>query len=493
MKTEPKLYEQQLYEIWKNQCFTSELHTKSGDEIKVLDVGSLNIDYAGADFKNARIRVGNLTYVGDIEIDVDYNNWKSHGHNIDSKYNKVILHISFFNKHKQPFVYTKDGRKIHSICISPFLHESFKNQFGKEVESKIKRKENSLKCSFFIENIARYQKEKFISDLGIVRFKRKCDRIYKRLKELKFLQEHNIKEPVIRYDLTEAFQKRVFTHEDFKTRDLWEQLLYEMLFEALGYSKNKTIMLHLAQSANLEFLRKLGNDSDFLTRIESALFNIGGLIPNVEELPEEGTSAYTKKLAAEWELLKRIYDGKTFDETQWHFFKLRPQNFPTVRIAGGTRILKKLMYGGLIEIMIKKIREIRHLPVLVNSLRSLYVIKSEGFWQKHYIFDKPSSGDIKYFVGASRADEMVINVILPFFSIYFDIFGDEAMAKKILMTYNIYNQNAENKIVRDVAESLEMTSYLKKTVYQQGMIELFRNYCSKGKCLECKIGKVAFN
>ena len=151
--------------------------------------------------------------------------------------------------------------------------------------------------------------------------------------------------------------------------------------------------------------------------MESALFNIGGLLPNVDELPKEATSPYTKKLASEWELLKQIYDGKTFDETQWHFFKLRPQNFPTVRIAGGTRILKKLMYGNLIEIMIKKIREIRHLPVLVNSIRSLYVIKSEGFWQKHYVFDKPSNTEIKYFVGASSADEMVINVILPFFSI----------------------------------------------------------------------------
>ena len=493
MTTEPKLYEQQLYDIWKNQCFTSELKTRAGEEIKVLDIGTLNVDYSGADFKNARIRVGNLTYVGDIEIDVDYNNWKSHGHNIDSKYNKVVLHLSYFNKFNQPFVYSKDGRKINSICLSQFLDENFAKQFGNQIQKSSKTPDNALKCNFFMENIARRDKEKFISELGVSRFNKKCGRVYKRLKELKFLDELNIKEPVIRYDLSEDFQKRKFTHDDFKSREIWEQLLYELLFEALGYSKNKTIMLHLSQSANLEFLRKLGDDSEFIERIESALFNIGGLIPEVDKLPDAETSDYTKGLAEQWELLKRIYDGKMFEETQWHFFKLRPQNFPTIRIAGGARLLQKLMYGNLIEVMIKKIREIRNLPVLVNSIRSLFVIKSNGFWQNHYIFDKPTNGEIKYFVGASRADEMVINVILPFFSVYFDIFGDEEMSKKILMTYNIYNQKAENKIVRDVAESLNMTSYLKKTVYQQGMIELFRNFCSKGKCLECSIGKVAFN
>ena len=204
-------------------------------------------------------------------------------------------------------------------------------------------------------------------------------------------------------------------------------------------------------------------------------------------------SDYTKQLAGQWENISKIYDGKTYEETQWHFFKMRPQNFPTVRIAGGVHIIYTLLYGGLLQNLVKKIDEIRNLGVLINSLRSLFVIRSSGFWQKHYVFDQPANGEIKYFVGASRADEMIINVVLPFMSVYFDIFGNEELSKKVLKLYNIYTQDSDNKIVRDVAEGLELNEYLKRTIYSQGMIELFRSKCSKNKCLECEIGKVVFN
>ena len=123
----------------------------------------------------------------------------------------------------------------------------------------------------------------------------------------------------------------------------------------------------------------------------------------------------------------------------------------------------------------------------------MFVIKSSGFWKKHYVFDQPSNGEIKYFVGASRADEMIINVILPFLSVYFDVFGNVELAKKVLRIYNVYNQNSDNRIVRDVAEGLNVTHFLRKAIYTQGMIELFRTKCSKGKCLECEIGKEVFN
>jgi hypothetical protein len=180
-------------------------------------------------------------------------------------------------------------------------------------------------------------------------------------------------------------------------------------------------------------------------------------------------------------------------ETQWHFFRLRPQNFPTVRIAAGARILKELIHGNLINVITKKITEIHNLNVLINSLRSLFVIKSSGYWRNHYIFDRPANGEIKYFVGASRADEIVVNVILPFFALYFEIFGNTSLTKKIMKLYGIYEQRAENQIINDVGSALNLAEQINKTILSQGMIELFRNYCSKNKCLECEIGKDVFN
>ena len=109
------------------------------------------------------------------------------------------------------------------------------------------------------------------------------------------------------------------------------------------------------------------------------------------------------------------------------------------------------------------------------------------------MLDQPANGEIKYFIGASRADEIVVNVILPFFAVYFEVFGNRNVSKKILKIYGIYEQKSENQIITDVAEALKLKDLMKRTIYSQGMIELFRNFCSKNKCLECEIGKMVFN
>jgi hypothetical protein len=491
MEDVAKVYESELYSIWSRQDFTAKLKTITGDKIEILDSGSLDEESAGPDFKQARIRIGNFTFVGDIEIDKDYSDWKKHGHNIDNKYNSVVLHASLFNKNLQPYVYTKDGRKVPTIVLTDFLHESILKKIKSSQKEIAEDNDSKLRCSHLNRDINFSIKNDLILHFGVDRFKKKCERVYERLKELAFLKQNKINEPVIRYELTPEFKDRIFTPDDFKDKILWQQLFHEMVFEALGYSKNKSIMQKLAQSVDVELITRLGHDSNFIVRIESLFFHVAGLMPEIKFNAD--TSDYVKKLAEEWEILQRVYDGEKYDETQWHFFKLRPQNFPTVRIAGGARFVESLLYGGLIENIIKKIDEIRNPKVLINSLRSLFVIPSDGYWQKHFVFEEKSESEVKYFVGASRADEILVNVILPFFSVYFDVFGKTELSKKILKLYNIYQQKSDNKIVRDVAEGLGMSEYIKHTVYSQGMIELFRSYCSKNKCLECEIGKIVFN
>ncbi len=491
MSSSGKIFEKDLYDIWTRQQFEYELQTIDGNEISILDAGLPNDDTGGPDFQNARIRIGNLTFVGDIEIDGDYRDWKSHGHHINNKYNKVVLHASISNKFNQPYVYTKDGRKIPSIKLAEFLS----NEQLRTLEKKVKhdgKTESSLKCDEVSDEVEFKIKQKFVTDLGADRFKKKCKKFYNRLKELKYISDLNLKEPVIAYDLNEEFQKKNYTHDDYKEKELWLQLFYEHVFEALGYSKNKTIMLKLAQYANIQFLRELLKNDRSIIQLESALFGISGLLPDSEKLPNN-KSDYTKEVLERWEKIKEFYDGETFSEADWNFFRLRPQNFPTIRLAGGTRFINSLLNEDLISVLIKKIKEIRNLNVLANSLRSVFVIKSDGFWQDHYVFDNRSNVQIKYFVGAGRADEIVINVIIPFFAVYFDIFGNKEMSKKIFKLYSIYQQRSDNRVVRDVANGLHITKMSKRTIYAQGMIELFRNYCSKEKCLECEIGKRVFS
>lgn len=491
MEPSTKVSEKQLYEIWENRSFNDNLTTVTGEKITVIDVGVFDPDLSGPDFKNARIRIGNLMYVGDIEIDTNYNGWKSHGHNIDKNFNKIVLHLCLFNKYNQPFVYTKDGRKVPTACLSEFVEPEKLKSFHEQKQS-VPSGNNKIKCKSVSHFVDDSDKELILKNLAKIRLQKKCDRIFHRLKELSYVKSNcTVNEPVLHYELDSDYQDKEFAAEELADKKIWQQLFYELLFEALGYSKNKTIMLNLAKAVELNFIEKLGHDDKVVEYIEAALFNIAGIIPDVNSFSEP--SNYVKTLSENWEIIKRIYDGQTFNETEWYFFKLRPQNFPTLRIAGGTRFIKAILYDELIEKIIKKFIEIKNVNVLLNSVRSLFVIKAKGYWSDHYILEKKSNTKIKYFVGVSRANEILINVVLPFFSVYFDVFPNEDASRKLLKLYNLMEQATENRIVKEVAEGIQMGSYTKSAVYTQGMLELFRSYCSKDKCLDCEIGKQLFD
>ena len=200
-----------------------------------------------------------------------------------------------------------------------------------------------------------------------------------------------------------------------------------------------------------------------------------------------------EKISEHWVNTKSSYKGEKFEPTDWHFFKLRPQNFPTLRIAAGARLTKRILHDDLISSIMKKFYEIHNYTVLKNALRTLLIIKGDGYWKKHFMFDKCASEDTHYFLGNTRADEIFINVILPFVYIYFDLFNKKKFADKTLAVYASVVTETENSLINEVGEALHIESSIKKSVIYQGMIELFRNYCSRDRCEECKIGVKVFN
>lgn len=489
MTSSPHILEKKLQEIWGSQNLISKIRTSEGVEVQVIFPGELNKENAGPDFINARIKIGNFLYTGDVEIDRDYNNWKTHGHNINSKHNKVILHVCLNNPQNQFYVYSKDGRRIISVCIKPNLSPEVFSELSSLNGEDENEELNFIKCHYFADSIDYETKKKFLATLGIHRFDNKSEKIFHRLKELIYLKSLKIKEPVIRYDIHPDFVNKEFGREDLQDKDLWQQLFYEKIFEALGYTKNKNEMLKLAQYADLSFLRKICKDDKASKFIESSLFMISGLMDKSTNSLDD----YIKSIRDDWEIIKKIYDGDTMHESEWQFMKIRPQNFPTIRIAGGARIVYQILNENLIANIAKKITEIHNFEVLTKSLRSLLIVRARGYWKTHFVFDKPSNSEIKYFIGITRADEIIVNVILPFFYLYFNVFGKKEISKKILKLYSNYLQTSENKIISNLAESLQVKELLAKSIYSQGLLELFRNYCSKKRCEECEFGKIVFS
>jgi hypothetical protein len=129
---------------------------------------------------------------------------------------------------------------------------------------------------------------------------------------------------------------------------------------------------------------------------------------------------------------------------------------------------------------------------IISYLRNIMIVKAHGFWSSHYVFEKKAKERLKYFIGLSRADDIIVNVILPVFSVYFEIFRMKEETKRVKKLSLNYIQNDSNKIVDQVVQSLNLNRGIVKSIDMQGMIELFRYYCVKERCKECEIGKVVF-
>jgi hypothetical protein len=488
-----KIKEKTVYEIWKERKFKEALATSDLQAIEVVDTGIQNKDLAGPDFLNARIKFGNITYLGDVEIDSKYSDWKSHGHFFDKKYSKVILHITLSSENHQPYVYTKDKRKVHSVCLLDFIDEALGKTLIRAVQNELKNRSFKMPCKDRNSIIPNKAKVNFIVELGIGRFLNKSRKILERAKQLIFLKEMNIREPVVRYDFGEDFTNKKFRPKDFSNTLIWQQIIHEMIFEALGFSKNKEMMLRLAKAVNAEYLNKFVENENILQMIESALFNVSGLIPEKISFQDERASEYVRELIELWDSLKSDYDGIYFKQEQWNFFKLRPQNFPTIRIAGGARLLQQLLSEGLFEDLINLFEKEGNSKDHTATLRNLLVIEAEGFWSEHYVFDKSASEKLNYFIGVSRVDEIVINVLLPVLLVYFEIFSKTDSVRRVKELYINYTQKTSNQLVNQVNSTLLLGRTKERSICYQGMIELFRKYCVREKCLECKIGTKVFN
>ncbi len=323
MFTGNKIREKLLYEIWLNKNFNADILTVTDEKIEIIDVGNNNRDLAGPDFLNARIKIGSITFKGDVEIDIRHTDWKAHGHYLHKKYNKVILHVVLSKDKFQPYVYTQDGRKVNAICLMDFINDDFQLILRKAILSERNNRGFIMPCKEYSNNVALKSKLKFISILGIERFKHKEKRILDRLKKMIYLKEMNIREPIIRYDFGEEFQNKIFSAEEFNDPLLWQQLIYEMIFEALGYSKNKEMMYKLAKAVNINFLNNFYAEEKFEEIIECSLLNVSGIVSNSDITPDEKATEYLRKLVEKWSEIKTVYDGPYFHKEKWHFFKLR--------------------------------------------------------------------------------------------------------------------------------------------------------------------------
>lgn len=415
-----------LHYIWQFQYFRKDnLKTSEGDLLQIFQPGIRNA-HSGPDFSEAKIRIGTLEWRGSVEIHIQASGWNDHCHSTDEAYEKVILHVVWENN--KPIQRT-DG------SVMPTLE--LKNRVDLSLWDRYKR----LFAS--IESIPCTNSWNAVPD--ITKFSMLDKTLMQRLES---------KARIVRSLLTE-------------NNDDWEETLYQLLCKNFGFKVNAESMLQLAQSLPFKILLK---HADKHTQVEALLLGQAGFLEKIRESDE-----YTSLLRREYDLLSRKYDLKNRQMTvvQWKFLRLRPANFPTVRLAQLASLLfvKKNLFSAIIESPGSN-----ELILLLNTDQSEY-------WQHHYQPGKKSKGIVPS-LGDASMQNIMINTIAPVLAAYGQLHDDSTFIDRAIDLLQ-HNPAENNKIVREWS----VLGYNANTAFDsQALIELYNNFCMKRRCLECAIG-----
>lgn len=447
------LNENFICRIWEKTSYYSGLKSIDGKNIEVLFTGEKNKDH-GPDYKDAFIRIDGHLFSGDVEIHKSFSDWKAHKHQKEEKYNKVILHIVFWEseKDKESKIIAKNSRVIPTVILSKFLTDSIHNIWKEIIDNP--SKEFRLPCFEQNGNIPQIKKTDYLEIVGLKRLNYRTSRIKQRLEELSE-EGYNIKKKLV-----------------------WEKILFEFICEALGFSKNKSQFLKMAR---LIPFNKITKENYGLTELDAIIYGTAGFLYELNNGDKYIDTIKTLK--------ERHFQNlgiESMDKAEWNFFRLRPQNFPTRRLAYASGVLAKIIINNLFREIIMAFEDANTLKKISSLLLDIEI---SDYWKYHYNFGKANT-KIKNSIGEERVKDIIINVIFPFALLYSVSFNDTALKNNIKNIYITLKSSGRNEIIKTMESQLRVKATT--TAVQQGLIHLHNFSCVKGKCDECMIGSSVF-
>ena len=411
--------EEFLYYIWENRLTNKDLKTTESEAVDIVATGYRNTD-SGPDFLEAKIQIGYKLWAGHVEIHVKSSDWNRHGHQNDKAYKNVILHVVYEND-----VQVND---IPTLELKGHFDESLFTQYQKLISSK-----NWIPCEKSIARVPVFTRLSWLDRMAVERLESKSETVTKLLEANQFD---------------------------------WEDALYKLLMRYFGLKVNNEAFEYLA---NILPFKTLLKHADHLVQVEAMLMGCAGF------LDDDFTEEYPLLLKREFAVMKAKFNLLTMPAERWKFMRMRPSNFPTIRLAQMAQLIHK---NGCLFSKIKAAKD-------TNEVKALFDVKASEYWETHYRLGVIAESKPKH-LGEATADVLMINAVAPLLFCYGKLHKDESMCETA-MQFLEDTEAEDNAIIRHYVQCCITAENAMQT---QALLHLYSYFCKRKRCLECRIGNV---
>lgn len=423
--------EKLLQYIWKHKIFPlNPLQTNNGLTLEIIDPGIQN-NNSGPDFFNAKIKIDGTLWIGNVEVHLNATEWFLHGHEKDTAYNNVILHVT---ANDNCTVITAEQKEVPQLCLP--IPKDIQEQYDV-----LKLSENYPRCHQIIGNLSAFTIHSWMSALVHERLQERSQLILNRLKQ--------------------------------QNGD-WEQAFFITLARNFGFGLNGDAFERWANRIPFHAIAK---HRDSLFQLEAFFMGQAGLL-NDEMMDKKEQNAalndaYFRDLKKEYNYLKHKFQMEPLQPDIWRFMRTRPQNFPHIRLSQLANMYheEKLTFS-----IIREITDVTH-------LRKQLDFQCSDYWQTHFLFGYPSPRSNKN-MGRNTVDLIIINTIIPTLFAYGKYLNNESFVEQgIQLLEQIKPEN--NHIIRLWQECGLQVEHAADS---QALIQLKKEYCDKHECLRCRFG-----
>jgi hypothetical protein len=429
-RSKPKqriMNEEFLQYAWKFQLFQhNHLHTVQGEPIQVLHPGTWNTD-SGPDFFNAHIKIGDTLWAGNVEVHIKASDWIKHQHQNDEMYNNVILHVVSENDVELTL---PNGQYLPVLVM--LVCSDAKTNYQRLIAE-----DEQPACSEQLYKVDTIYISSMLDAMLTERMENKTKRIETSLNN---------------------------------NRNDWNETFYQQLSINLGFQTNAQPFEMLARHLPLNVLARHHKN---LLQLEALLFGQSGML-NEELLGDD----YFLQLRSEYSYLAGKYNLKGMEGHLWKFMRMRPANFPSIRLAQLAALLHQS------EALFSKIINTEN----PENIRNFFRVEASEYWDTHYRFNVPSIKGKKV-LGANTVDNILINTVAPFLYLYgFRNSKPELMDRAFALLELLPAES--NKIIN---RWKDLQVKIANAYDSQALIQLRNAYCNQKKCLRCQIGNKIIN